>query len=80
MTEQNPLLEVASIPKFEKINASYIDEAIDTSISNSEKILEKVEAETNINWESIMVPMEEISRMLGSSWGYISSSFCKKFG
>lgn len=72
MTKNNPLLLVAELPLFEDIKSEHIESAVNETINNCEKLLIETENSQEISWNSLMTPLEEVSRALSSSWGVVA--------
>ena len=70
--KNNPLLKVAELPLFEDINSDHIEDAVNKTIEDCEKILVNTENSKDISWKGLMTPLEEISRALSSSWGVVA--------
>lgn len=67
----NPLLAETTLPQFDLIQAKHVGEAVDQVIKFGQDKLKELEAVKDPSWNSILKPLEEISRQLTRTWGPI---------
>ena len=72
MDANNPLLNNLDLPKFENIQASDVEPAINQILQNLEERFAKLEKSAQPTWEDLLVPLEEIDREIGAAWGPVS--------
>ena len=72
MDAKNPLLNNLSLPRFEEIEASHVEPAIDVIINKQEKRFADLEKAPKPSWAGLLEPLEEIDREIGATWGPIS--------
>ena len=67
--EENPLLQSAGLPRFDKIQAKHVAPAVRYCIAEAEKHLAEIEKSAAPSWEGLLQPLEELDRPFEQSWG-----------
>ena len=73
MTMNNPLLDFADLPAFDRIRPEHVAPAIDTLLQASEAALERVTgADFPADWIAIARELDVATERLGRAWGAVS--------
>ncbi|MEA3135121.1 MAG: oligopeptidase [Gammaproteobacteria bacterium] len=67
----NPLLQIASLPAFDKIEPAHARPALDVVLSDNRARLAELTAQPTPTFASLVVPMEELSYRLSRVWSPI---------
>ncbi|MFW7381652.1 MAG: M3 family metallopeptidase [Oligoflexus sp.] len=68
----NPLLHNLKLPAFDKIEPQHVIPAVETILNDCEQELAAIEAKENATWNSLVAPMEAMSRRFGAVWGPVT--------
>ena len=70
-SDTNPLLKgiTAELPPFEEIKPEHVLPAIDTELARARQAVAKLTEVDAPDWDSLMLPLEEIDERLGRVWG-----------
>lgn len=68
----NPLLRFNALPEFSKIRPQHVVPAVDALLEDCRKVIAKVTASTEHNWEFIVAPLEECDDRLNKAWSPVS--------
>lgn len=70
---QNPLLQDFDLPPFAEIKPEHVEPAIDQLLADSRaRIAELLAQQDRLNWESLILPMDEMAARLSKAWGPVS--------
>lgn len=70
---QNPLLQDFDLPPFSEIKPEHVEPAIDQLLADSRaRIAELLAQQDRLNWDNLILPMDEISARLSKAWGPVS--------
>ncbi|PJA33250.1 MAG: oligopeptidase A, partial [Zetaproteobacteria bacterium CG_4_9_14_3_um_filter_53_7] len=69
--QDNPLLEsiTAPLPLFDRIKPEHVLPAIDAEVERARKIVARLTELPDPDWNSLMIPLEEIDERIGRVWG-----------
>lgn len=67
----NPLLVHDGFPPFDRIRPEHIEPAAEYFLKRCNTILEQLESEQDLSWDSLMDPMEEIDLLFEYGWSPI---------
>ncbi|MEA3150601.1 MAG: oligopeptidase, partial [Gammaproteobacteria bacterium] len=67
----NPLLQIESLPAFDRIEASHARPALERVLSDNRARLAELTAQTAPTFASLVIPVEELSYRLGRVWSPI---------
>ncbi len=70
--DQNPLLDNDGLPAFGLIQPVHVGPAVKEMLKNAEAALQKVEGETNVTWETIFEPLDDINHKLHQVWSPVT--------
>jgi len=65
----NPLLQKAGIPQFDKIKPEHVASAVRHCIAEAEKELAEIESNAVATWDDLLAPLEELDQPFEQSWG-----------
>lgn len=69
----NPLLEANELPPFQDINAAHIEPAMQTIIEENLKAIDELLGQqSQVSWQSLYEPLEEINDRLEQAWSPVS--------
>jgi len=70
----NPLLDISQLPRFSEISVDKIESSLDLVLAENRKKLKQILADqkTEINWNSIIQPLEEMDNKLSRVWSPVS--------
>lgn len=69
----NPLLEANELPPFQDIEAAHIEPAMQTIIDENLKAIDDLlDQQTQVSWQSLYEPLEEINDRLEQAWSPVS--------
>jgi len=70
----NPILKgiTTELPLFDQIKPEHVLPAIDTELGQARKIVAELTKIAEPDWDSLMLPLEEIEERLGRVWGPVS--------
>ena len=68
---KNPLLELASLPAFGRIEASHARPALEEVLAENRRRLAELTAQSSPTFASLVIPMEELSYRLSRAWSPI---------
>jgi oligopeptidase A len=71
MTIKNPLLIGKGLPPFQEIKVDHVVPGITQLLEELETELQQLEANVKPNWESLVIPLNQIEERLEWSWGII---------
>ena len=63
--KNNPLLDNLGLPAFDKIQATHVNEAVDTVLEYSRQKLKDLEKHAVPNWSSLLAPLEKSKEASG---------------
>lgn len=70
---QNPLLQDFDLPPFAEIKPEHVEPAIDQLLADSRaRIAELLAQQDRLNWDSLILPMDEMAARLSKAWGPVS--------
>src|SRR5687767_10208583 len=69
--ESNPLLQPATLPRFDAIRPEHVVPAIRHLLGELETELQQVEADLQPTWDHLVAPLERIEDRLTSVWGVV---------
>ena len=69
--EPNPLLQPATLPRFDEIRPEHVVPAIRHLLGELETDLQQVEADLQPTWDHLVAPLERIEDRLTSVWGVV---------
>lgn len=70
---QNPLLQDFDLPPFAEIKPEHVEPAIDQLLADSRaRIAELLAQQDRLNWDSLILPMDEMTARLSKAWGPVS--------
>jgi oligopeptidase A len=65
----NPLLDISRLPQFSKIRPEHVEPAIDHLLTvNRDKISKLVSQTGTVNWDNLIVPLDEMEDQLQRAW------------
>ncbi len=67
--KNNPLLNWQELPEFDSIKPDLLAQAIDVSIENAKRAIEKSEQTTNLNWHTVSELLDIGTKPLNYAWG-----------
>jgi oligopeptidase A len=67
----NPLLQIESLPAFDRIEAAHARPALERVLSDNRARLAELTAQTAPTFASLVIPVEELSHRLGRVWSPI---------
>jgi oligopeptidase A len=68
VTSTNPLLDTASLPRFDLIRAEHVQGAISQLIESQRATVAQIEANPNPTFSNVVEPLEELRHVLGRVW------------
>lgn len=69
----NPLLVFDGLPRFDAILPEHVTPAMDTLLGQCRQVVKQLEAPApDIDWEHLVVPLENATEKLGRAWGIVS--------
>ncbi|MEY8251194.1 MAG: M3 family metallopeptidase, partial [Colwellia sp.] len=69
----NPLLVSSELPAFSKIKPEHVKSAVEQSIRDCKKVIEKVLADNDVfTWENLVLPIDEVDDVLSKLWSPVS--------
>ena len=72
MTEMNPLLDFAGLPRFAAIKAEHIAPAVDQLLAeNRARIDNLTRPGTAATWAAFVAPLEDANERLSRAWGIV---------
>jgi len=69
--EPNPLLQPATLPRFDQIRPEHVVPAIRHLLDELETDLEQIEADLQPTWDHLVAPLERLEDRLTSVWGVV---------
>ncbi|RUO24044.1 oligopeptidase A [Aliidiomarina minuta] len=72
MSAENPLLEDFVHPPFSRIKPEHIQPAVEQAIAESREVIEKVAAQANPDWASLVEPLDQADDKLSRIWSPVS--------
>ena len=70
-TNENPLLEKAAYPAFDRIGAEHVAPAMRQILAELDAGLENLEAHAQPTWEGLVEPLERLGDRLRVTWGIV---------
>ena len=67
----NPLLEIDSLPAFDRIEAAHARPALEKMLAENRARLEELTAQPDPTFASLVIPVEELSYRLSRVWSPI---------
>ncbi|MGB0768074.1 MAG: M3 family metallopeptidase [Phycisphaeraceae bacterium] len=67
----NPLMQRAGLPAFDRIEAEHVVPGVEASLSEVAEAFASLEASASPTWDGLIVPMESIDRVFEYCWGPI---------
>jgi len=71
VTEDNPLLIRTGLPAYDRIEPHHVAPAIETILARCRAIVADVEKTTEVSWQTLMAPLEEIDLLFEYGWAPI---------
>ena len=71
MTENTPLLQSGSLPRFGSIEPSQVEPAMTSLLKHLNADLDALEASAEPTWEELIEPLERLGDRLAFSWGVV---------
>jgi oligopeptidase A len=72
MSESNPLLDFAGLPRFALIEAGHIGPAVDVLLSENRALIESLSRpETAATWADFVAPLADANEKLARAWGVV---------
>lgn len=68
----NPLLDVRSAPRFDLIEASHAEPALDLLLARAAAQLDALEASATPSWKGLMAPAYRLMQPIDFAWGIVS--------
>ncbi len=70
----NPVLDsiTAALPRFDQIKPEHVLPALESEVARARKIVAELTEIADPDWDSLMMPLEEIDERLGRVWGPVS--------
>jgi len=71
----NPLLDMAGLPAFSRIQARDIEPAIDSLLAENRKQIDQLLADSdsdNVSWDKLIAPLEDMEDRLSRAWSPVS--------
>src|SRR5580658_4159815 len=68
VTSANPLLDTASLPRFDLIRAEHVQGAISQLIESQRATVAQIEANPNPTFSNVVEPLEELRHVLSRAW------------
>lgn len=69
---KNPLLEDFLYPPFSQIEAHHIQPAVETALTESRDLIERVAAQAHPTWDTLVAPLEEADDKINRIWSPVS--------
>jgi oligopeptidase A len=70
-TMANPLLQHTGLPAYDRIEPAHIEAAVSQLVARGNEILAALETGSHPDWDSLMVPLEEIDLLFEYGWSPI---------
>lgn len=70
--QDNPLLFLNEIPKFDQLKAEHIEPAMRKRMDEARQQIETLKAEEKINWNNTVEILSDIGEAVGRIWGVVS--------
>ncbi len=74
-TDKNPLLATAGLPLFSKITPEHVVPATKSMLDDVREKFKAIENAGNDSWESLVPPLEDLSRKFDYTWGPVTHLF-----
>jgi len=67
----NPLLDLAGLPRFDAITPAHVTPAIDQLLAEAEAAVQRAEQVSPVSWEDFVVPLDDATERLWRAWGQV---------
>jgi len=67
----NPLLDLAGLPRFDAITPAHVTPAIDQLLAEAEAAVKHAEQVSPVSWEGFVVPLDDATERLWRAWGQV---------
>ncbi len=67
----HPLLDFASLPRFDAIKPEHVAPAIDTLLADAEAAVKHAETIAPVTWDTFVTPLEDATERLGRAFGQV---------
>ncbi|HLD08913.1 MAG TPA: oligopeptidase A, partial [Methylophilaceae bacterium] len=72
LSQQNPLLYFAGLPKFDQIQAAHVTPAIDHLLGAGRKLLESLATSADAPiWDNFARPLEDMEEQISRAWSQV---------
>ncbi|MCA9018407.1 MAG: hypothetical protein KDA77_24005, partial [Planctomycetaceae bacterium] len=72
MDVNNPLLDRSGYPGFDRIQPQHVQPAVQQILEEARRIVADLEKATDVSWESLMGPLEEIDLLFEYGWSPVT--------
>lgn len=70
--ENNPLLHLSGLPKFNEVKAEHVSPAVDFLLSEARAIIEMLVTDNNpVTWDGFAEPLEDMEEKLSRAWSQV---------
>lgn len=67
----NPLLDLAGLPRFDAITPAHVSPAIDQLLAEAEAAVKHAEQVSPVSWDDFVVPLDDATERLWRAWGQV---------
>jgi oligopeptidase A len=72
-TADNPLLNIAGLPPFSRIQPQHVEPAVDALLAdNRQAVRELLASNTDYTWDNLVTPLEQLDERLDRCWSPVS--------
>lgn len=70
--QDNPLLDLSGLPRFDAVRPEHVGPAIDTLLAQAEAAVNAASVVSPPTWDSFAIPLEDATERLWRAWGQVS--------